>query len=267
LHPDRRASAFLSLPDGISGVFVKKFLLIIVCYVFSCAARANVIINSTRVIFPADAKSVSVQLINKSKEQHLVQAWIDDGRQNEKPENISTPFMVVPPVVKIQGNDGQVLRINHNDQVRTLAKDRESLYWLNVLDIPPVPKKLDAAANYMQVAIRSRIKIFWRPAGLKISPENIGRYLSLKRKNQNVCINNASPFYLTAIQLMRWDGKSTRVQQGKKQDNLISKTVSVPPFTCQPLDAGKVSASGGKYQLTYIDDYGSRVPVTIDLVK
>lgn len=45
------------------------------------------------------------------------------------------------------------------------SRDRESVFYLNVLDIPPRPefgeKKADAGnVNYLQLAVRSRIKLF-----------------------------------------------------------------------------------------------------------
>lgn len=240
---------------------MRKIILLSICTLFIFPLRANVIINATRIIFPAGSKSVSVQLINKSKEQHLIQTWIDDGRQNEKPESISTPFMIIPPVVKINGNDGQVLKINHNHQVTELPDDRESVFWLNVLDIPPTPESLDTGKNYMQFAIRNRIKLFWRPEKLNFSPRDIPQHLSIISDSHKACVDNATPYYLTVIQLMKWDGKSHRIQQGKKQDNLIDKTLFIPPFSClAPADKSFRPASG-KYQLVYIDDYGSRVPV------
>lgn len=242
-----------------------KNILIIAGLLISLNASANVVINTTRVVFPSDAKSVSIQLINKSRDQHLIQSWVDDGRQNEKPENVIAPFTIVPPVVKINGNDGQILRINRKDQITRFSTDRETVFWINILDIPPVPEKMDAGKDYLQMAIRNRIKLFWRPASLKISTADIPNHLGIKHNGSTTCIDNATPYYITLIQMMKWDGKSTGVQQGKKQDNLISRALFVPPFSCQTPAEGAFSPQAGKYQLVYIDDYGSRVPLTVTL--
>ena len=52
-----------------------------------------------------------------------------------------------------------------------LPTDRESVFWLNILDVPPMPVTKNADdANYMQLAIRSRMKLFYRPSGLPGSP-------------------------------------------------------------------------------------------------
>ena len=49
-----------------------------------------------------------------------------------------------------------------------LPQDRETVYWLNVLEIPPKPKAgSDAAEDDLQLAVRSRLKLFYRPKGLQ----------------------------------------------------------------------------------------------------
>ncbi len=91
--------------------------------------------------------------------------------QNQ-PEKDSAPFIVLPPIVRIEPGKGQSWRLVFNGS--RLPQDRESLFWFNLLDIPPEPKN-GTAINYLQLAIRSRIKLFYRPAGVaaeKMAPEN-----------------------------------------------------------------------------------------------
>ncbi|WP_380181128.1 molecular chaperone [Kalamiella sp. sgz302252] len=238
---------------------MQKFLCAFVaCCSFSVSA--NVIITSTRVVYPAGAKSVSVQLVNKSREQHLIQSWIDDGRVDEKPENIITPFRTAPPVVKINGDDGQTIKITHDNNAKDLPQDRESIFWLNVLDIPPVPVNRENSGNYMQFAIRNRIKLFWRPEGLAVKPGDIAKNLSINLKGTSACIDNATPYYVTLLQAMVWDGKSTKIQKGKKSDNLIRKALLIPPYSCRAPEGEPFRPKAKPYQLVYIDDFGSRNP-------
>ena len=80
--------------------------------------------------------------------------------------------------------------------------DRESVYWLNVLDIPP---KADAAAdaNVLQLAYRTRIKVFVRPAELPGKPEDAPAQLSWKiaaapnGKGQALSVSNPTPYYVS----------------------------------------------------------------------
>lgn len=85
-----------------------------------------------------------------------------------------------------------------------LPQDRESLFWFNVLEIPPKSKaKEGESLNQLQLAFRTRIKLFFRPDGLKgtrrcgCKPEMVaekeGNTLSLFAQNDsayNVSISN-----------------------------------------------------------------------------
>ncbi|WP_250862581.1 fimbria/pilus periplasmic chaperone, partial [Caballeronia sp. INML3] len=48
-----------------------------------------------------------------------------------------------------------------------LPADKESIFYLNVLEVPPKPTGDEASANQLQLAFRTRIKFFYRPSGLK----------------------------------------------------------------------------------------------------
>ncbi len=226
------------------------------------STSASVVINQTRVVYPSDSKSVAVQLLNSSHTLHLIQTWIDDGDPSAKPENIRVPFLVSPPVVKISGDGGQTLKITQNSAAKALPKDRETVFWLNVLDVPPMPA--DKQANYLQVALQSRIKLFWRPANLPISLNEIPDNVKLSDgKADKTCIDNQTPYYLTLVQIMRWDGKSIKTQKGTKDDNFLSKAIFIPPYTCQQSEYIRHTFTKGKYQFVRIDDFGSKTPFIV----
>ncbi|WP_459622806.1 fimbria/pilus periplasmic chaperone, partial [Burkholderia sp. 3C] len=128
-------------------------------------ASATVVITGTRVIYPSDAREVTVKLDNNGTVPALVQSWIDHGDVNEDPNAGGMPFTLMPPVTRIDPAKGQTLRLLYTHD--PLPQDRESVYWLNVLEIPPKPPKAVEQEQLLQIAFRSRIKIFFRPAGLK----------------------------------------------------------------------------------------------------
>lgn len=74
----------------------KKTLLFLTALFFTalCAfsANANVIITSTRVIYPAGQKNVIVKLENNDDSAALVQAWIDNGNPNAD-QNTPKPLL------------------------------------------------------------------------------------------------------------------------------------------------------------------------------
>ena len=141
----------------------------LLCTFFAAAAAwvsqadASVVIAGTRVIFPSSEREVTIQLTNDGKRPALVQAWLDNGDSHAAPERIDVPFVLAPAMFRMDPGNGQTLRLIHTGA--PLPADKESLFWLNVLEVPP---KASAAEdrNRIQLAFRSRIKIMYRPAGL-----------------------------------------------------------------------------------------------------
>jgi chaperone protein EcpD len=137
----------------------------------SASASANVIIAGTRVVFPAQDGEVTVRLSNDNTNPALIEAWIDNGDPHSTPDKVDTPFLITPPLFRMEAHKDQSLRILYTQGKQPLPSDRESLFWLNVLEIPPKPAGKQALdRNYLQLAIRSRLKLFYRPAGLAGDP-------------------------------------------------------------------------------------------------
>lgn len=143
--------------------FLKRLSLACTLALAVGGAHASVIITGTRVIYPADAKEVTVKLNNDGTVPALVQAWIDDGDSRIQAQTRAMPFTLLPPMFRIDPTKGQTLRMMYSQD--PLPADRESVYYLNVLEIPPRAKAEDDR-NLLQMAFRSRIKIFFRPLGL-----------------------------------------------------------------------------------------------------
>ncbi len=132
-------------------------------------AQASVVIAGTRVIYDQKDSEVTLKLSNNGTSPSLVQAWIDTGDAKAAPSTIDVPFTVTPPVSRIDPGKGQTLRIIRTGNPE--AQNHESVYWLNVLEIPPKNAGTDADKNALQLAFRTRIKLFYRPAGLNGRPE------------------------------------------------------------------------------------------------
>lgn len=229
---------------------MKKLMTFIAAAMISHGAAASVVINQTRVIYPASAKFVSVQLVNSSNNTHLVQSWIDNGDPSAAPETLKMPFALMPSVAKIAGNSGQTLKIAvHSSQ--HMPDDRESVYWLNVLDVPPVPEGSDD--SYLQVAIRNRIKLFYRPSALPAPDSDTAQKISVAVVQGQTCLKNDTPYYMTLPQIVNWQGGTLTET---RKDNLLTQTAFIAPFDCL-----RVSAQvkpGGHYRITWLDDFGSR---------
>ena len=105
---------------------------------FSAQSVAGVVVTGTRVIYPSNAKEVSVRLDNKGKSPVLIQSWIDSGDASATPENIQVPFILTPPINRVEPSKGQTLRLSYTGGPQ--PADRESVFWLNILEIPAKPK-------------------------------------------------------------------------------------------------------------------------------
>lgn len=130
----------------------------------SCSSWGYIQISGTRVIYPASAREVTLELTNKGDVPVLVQTWLDTGDSRIRPGEAAAPFVITPPITRIEAQRGQSLRLANVGQ--GLPPDRESVFWLNVLEVSPSPKVGQMDNNQMQFAFRSRIKLFYRPEGL-----------------------------------------------------------------------------------------------------
>ncbi|HHR5901179.1 TPA: fimbrial biogenesis chaperone [Providencia alcalifaciens] len=221
---------------------MKIKLLFLLILLFSKETFSNVIITGTRIIYPETAESMSIQLTNNSKTSSLVQSWIDDGNINSTPENSDAPFYLYPPIVKINGLQGQQLKIKKTD--RKLPDNVESVFYLNVLDIPKAPDSMKGKNN-IQLAARSRIKLFYRPTGLNESSENITDKISYQLNNNNIVVNNNSQYHFTIAAITTPEDKKTALVDSEM----------VPPLSSKVLPLKK-PLKNRTLILTYVDDYG-----------
>lgn len=126
-------------------------------------ASAGIQVQGTRFIYPGDAREIAVELHNDADRPALVQSWLDSGDASADPGTEQLPFVVLPPLVRVGSHAGQTLRIGYTGEA--LPSDRESVFWLNVLDVPPRAEDGDDR-NIMRLAFRTRVKLFFRPDGL-----------------------------------------------------------------------------------------------------
>ena len=73
-------------------------------------------------------------LVNQNPYPVLVQAWVDDGALDGEPDTALAPFLPLPPVFRLEPGRQRSLRLLATGQAQ--ARDRESLYWLNIYEIP-----------------------------------------------------------------------------------------------------------------------------------
>ncbi|MDM2763686.1 fimbrial chaperone [Citrobacter sp. Cpo150] len=186
--------------------------------------NADIVISGTRIVYPQSSKDVIVNLDNRGNKPLLVQTWMDDGRDGVNPQELKLPFVITPPVSRIDPQKGQSLRITYMGSA--LPQDRESLFWFNVLEIPPKSKaKEGESLNQLQLAFRTRIKLFFRPDGLKGTPGDAAANLKWSQKKEGNTLSlfaqNDSPYNVSV--------SNVKLKMGGKEYTVDSK--SVLPFS------------------------------------
>ncbi|OLF52897.1 molecular chaperone FimC [Pseudomonas chlororaphis] len=205
---------------------------------YTTGAAAGVALGATRVIYPAGQKQVQLPVTNNDeKSTYLIQSWVENagGQKDGR-------FVITPPLFAIQGKKENTLRIIDatNNQ---LPQDRESLFWLNVKAIPSMDKS-KLSENTLQLAITSRIKLYYRPAKLDLPADQAASQLRFRRSTSSLLLINPTPYFLTV----------TELRTGTQElENAL-----VPPMgeTSVKLPSG----SSGEISYRTINDYGSLTP-------
>ncbi|WP_337013345.1 fimbria/pilus periplasmic chaperone [Pantoea sp. AS142] len=175
---------------------LKFVIMIFLMMLISDKVQASVTILGSRIIYPGNAVSVDVQLKNNDKIPYVIQTWFDNGNMDSQPgEDSDAPFIVTPPLFRIQPLTGQVLRIRFMPET-ALPQDRETVFWFNSLQIPPANIQDESGRNSMVLMLRNRMKIFYRPKGIS-QPDNIFDGIKITMKKEGIEINNTQPRYLS----------------------------------------------------------------------
>lgn len=220
-------------------------------------ASASVVIAGTRVVFPAANGEVTVRLNNEGKAPALVEAWIDAGNPDSTPDTAQVPFLITPPLVRMNAGKGQSLRIVYTGQ--PLPKDRESLFWLNVLEIPPKPvAKPGEEQNTLQFAVRSRLKLFFRPAELATgdapaAPRQVTWSVVADGAGYALQAHNPTPYHITFSQ----------VALNVDQTRYTLDSGMVAPLSSLRLPIRNLNhapAAGTSVDYITIDDFGAAKP-------
>lgn len=220
-----------------------------------CAAgvHAGVVVGGTRVVFPAKGGEVTVRLSNVGTSPALVEAWIDDGDVHSTPDKVDVPFLVTPPLFRMEPNRDQSLRIIGTPS--QLPADRESLFWLNVLEVPPKPTGLEAEGkNTLQFAVRSRLKLFYRPANLAgdplKAPEGIGWKVIADGSGYVLEASNPSPYFVTFTNVSFSAGGTAYAAETGMVAPQGALRLAVKSLTQAP-------ANGTLISYTALNDYGA----------
>ncbi|MGD8163222.1 fimbria/pilus periplasmic chaperone [Pantoea sp. FN0307] len=229
---------------------ILKLITAFVSLVFiTQSAFAGMTISGTRIIFPGNTREKTVRTTNKGSVPLLAQVWVDDGGKNDDINSIKVPFTVTPPIYRVEPGKGQSVRLIYNGM--SLPQDRESVFWFNLLEIPPeneAVKELDR----LELAFRTRIKIFYRPSALKSG--SIQEVEQLKWEiispARGIKVINPTPYYISF--------DSAYITSGSTKSSLAVDMI--PPFGSKEMlvnSKASRSATIDSVTVRLISDYGS----------
>ncbi|BBS35844.1 fimbrial chaperone [Enterobacter sp. LM3] len=222
----------------------------------SFQASADIVISGTRIVYQQSMKDVIVNMTNRGENPLLLQIWLDDGRANANPQELKLPFVITPPITRIDPGKGQSVRVTYLQQ--PLPQDRESLFWFNVLEIPKKSgMKESESASQLQLAFRTRIKLFFRPDGLKGTPADAMKAVKWSQTRQGSTLSvvgkNDSPYNVSI--------SSATFKVGAKEYAIDSK--SIKPFSSETMAVkGLTNTANGEVNYIAINDYGGTEKIT-----
>lgn len=198
------------------------------------ASQAGIVIGGTRVIYDGNKKEASISVNNPDSVPYLIQSWIETPNGGAE----KAPFIITPPLYRLDKGQQNVERILF---AGSAPQDKESLYWLNIKAIPATNK--DAGTNTLQIAVKTRIKLIYRPSTLKgQGPEDQAAKLTWQKSGNQIQVTNPSNYVINFNEI---------TVAGKKLEDV---SYVLPGSTARfTLPNG---ISGGAVTFKIINDYG-----------
>ncbi|ELB2793985.1 fimbria/pilus periplasmic chaperone [Aeromonas hydrophila] len=201
----------------------------------SQSVQAALTSNHSRYIFHGDKDSLTISVSNGDKKVTFGgQAWVD----NIVEKDTRPTFVVTPSFFKVRPGGEQTMRvIIASDH---MAKDKETVYWLNIQNIPPALE-----GNGIAIALRSKHKLIYRPKALlegrKGAEEGI---TSQTRPDGKTVLVNTTPYSYAISTLL--DGKGNKVEA---EQDMAQKLLMFMP-------GDKVVVKGHVVKVDSLNDYG-----------
>ncbi|HEJ9059001.1 TPA: molecular chaperone [Serratia fonticola] len=194
-------------------------------------AQAGVIVESSRVVYSAADRERSFLMSNGNNYPVIVQVWIDNGEPDGTPEMaVDVPVLPLPGIFRLEPGDKKNLRLL-GTQIKQ-PQDRESLYWLNIYEIPPTDAKLPPGVSAVKVAVRLQLKMFYRPQHLKLVVDKLTELQQFSLIRQpgvlKLKVDNTSPYFAAfGVAKLTGAGKSRELDVGM-----------LAPFSQKTVDIG-----------------------------
>jgi P pilus assembly chaperone PapD len=216
--------------------------------------HGGVMAESTRVIYLEGQKERTLMLANTNAYPVLVQVWTNHGEEALAPQQALTPLIAVPPVFRLQPGALQGVRLILNGE--QMPVDRESVFWLNIYEIPPTVSKIAPAGPRVAVAMNTQMKVFYRPKAMVARRNDRGAALQFRLKaggdQHCLAVHNPTPYHasFSSIRL---------VAAGHERSVMPAQDMMTAPFSerCYALPTDHAFKAGqAQVRFTLLDDSG-----------
>jgi len=206
-------------------------------------AYASISLDRTRVIYPGEVKSMSLNIRNNSTTlPYLAQAWLEDADGKK----INSPFTILPPIQRLEPGMESLVKIQSLSGFSLLPQDKETLFYFNLREIPPRSDK----PNSLQLALQTRIKFFYRPASLLTEASHNQspwqNKVTLQKIDDKYQLTNPTPYYVTIV-------AGSNGSKANQVDDFQPVMISPHSRTTVNVDAARL---GKTPSFTYVDDFG-----------
>jgi P pilus assembly chaperone PapD len=212
----------------------RNLLALLLALILTAPAAAGIEVGGTRLIFDASKKEATLSIRNPEKHTpYLIQSWLDNGDEFDQAK---IPFILTPPLFRLDAGQENQLRVINT---AALPQDRESIYWLSVKSIAASTRE----ANKLQISVRTRIKMIYRPAPLKNGAAEAYKKLAVKHTGNQLVFTNPTPYFVSLHAV--YVGNSEIMEAGM-----------VPPLGSHALVVP--TSASGQISWRAINDYGGR---------
>lgn len=217
-------------------------------------AMAALAVSGTRFVHEEGTQVLVVPLRNAGSTPLLVQGWLDDGNPQEGPDAVSVPFFLTPPLQRLE--PGASTRVEVRRTGEALPPDRESLFWINLLEVPSSPA---IASDLLRLSYRLRMKLLYRPAALPGAAGDAAssvRWEWLAGAAPRLRLHNPSVFHVSYPKVELWSGvRVTMLGQ-----------VTVPPMSVTELPLPELDVRASMVRYEAVVDRGKRIEGTAVIV-
>lgn len=206
-------------------------------------ADAALTLSATRLVITDDKRSASLVVRNPSQDTYAAQVWANTEADDT---TTAVPLIPTPAMFRLGPDQEQLVTVNRLPN--TLPTDRESLFYFNLQEIP---QKTETTGNALRIALRTRIKVFYRPGHLKGEPTHRLKELRWHHERENgadyLVVDNPTPFHFSFVQLhVRSAGKT----------HALTVAPMVAPLSRQRYRVDISLGADARLSVAAINDYG-----------